>query len=110
MLSQRGDGDIGKSWVATLGNSGIRNLTGKPGHLRVQRQDAVCVAGQQAVQPSIKAICALYCACAAQLANALRHFCNSDARQVELLMVPQCEAFALPASQLRLKALAKLVW
>ena len=73
--------------MATLSNGCVRNLTGQPGNLCVQRQDTVRIIAQQSVQPAIKAVCPVDAACTSQFTNALCHFCNSDAKQIELLVM-----------------------
>ena len=87
VLGQRRNCDIGKPWVAALRHGGIRNLPREPGGARVQRQDAVCIRGQQPVKPAVEPVGALIAASAAQFANALRHFSNCNAGQKKLLMM-----------------------
>ena len=87
VLGQRRNRDISKTWVAALRHGGIRNLPREPGGARVQRQDAVCIGGQQPVQPAVEPVGALFAAGAAQFANALRHFGDGDGGQKKFLVM-----------------------
>ena len=87
VLGHRRYRDIGKTGVAALCSGSIRNLPRKPRGARIQRQDAVCVGGQQAVEPAVKAISPVHATRAAQLANALRHFSNGNGGQKKLLVM-----------------------
>ena len=81
MLGQRRNRDIGKTGVTSLRHGPIRHLSRQSCGLRIQRQNPVRIARQQTIQPAVKPICPFDPTSAAQLANALRHFSNSNGRQ-----------------------------
>ena len=56
MLCQRSNSDIGEAGVASLCNRSVGNVSGQPDGLRVQRQYAVCIQAQKAVQPAVQSV------------------------------------------------------
>lgn len=87
VLGQRGNRNIGKAGVATLRDGGIGYLPGQAGRLRVQRQDALGVTGQQAIKPAVKPVGTLEATGAAQFADALRDLGNGNGGQKKGLVV-----------------------
>ena len=53
VLRQRRNGDIRKAGVAAMGVCLIRYLPRQSGGLCIQRQNALCIRGQQSVQPAV---------------------------------------------------------